>query len=250
MMRYGVVHDNTKMSKAREKLRDLYKKMPSTKGCLENNSKPESEGGCGSWCCEQQSPSVWYVEFLNAWNNITQNWTDEQVVGLIERSLRNYLFPNKTRGCVFWDKESKLCQHHNVRPYNCRIYGIEPEEEFNDRLVRLKVIYPNAKNQCNLVSTENGQPVTSKHIKQWWASLKGIEVSIGVPLESLHDNMEGSYRHYHDHILLHMFDDDLMEKLSILRVEGDPMQKEMCIRSVLDGLVEFSKKYGKGQDSL
>ena len=246
-MRYGAVHDKVKLAKSRERLRDLYSQMPSTKGCLENNSKPESEGGCGSWCCREQSPSVWYVEFLNAWNNIAQNWTNQQVLDLVEKSLRNYLFPNKTRGCVFWDKESKLCGHHNVRPYNCRVYGVEPEQEFNDRLVRLKVIYPNAKNQCDLVSTESGAPVTEKQTKRWWASLKGAELFIGVPLNLLHDNMDGSYRHYHDHVLLHLFDDHLMEQLTSIRVEGDPMQKEMCIRSVLNGLVDFSNKYDSEQ---
>lgn len=240
-MRYNVQQDAKRLKESREDLKWLYEQMPQTKGCVENINKPESEGGCGAWCCLMQSPSLWYVEFLNTWNYIVHNWSDKEIIALIERSLRKYLFPNKEKGCVFWDHKSKLCSQHETRPYACRIYGVEPEQEFNDRLIRLKVLYPDSKPQCNLVSTVNGEEITPKHTKKWWTRLKGLEASIGVTENIMHDGDGGSYRHYHDHVLLHMFEDDLMAHLTEIRVSGDPMQKESCIRNVINTMLLFSK---------
>ncbi len=211
--------------------------MPETYGCLESISK---EDGCGSWCCEKQFPSVWYVEFLNSWNYIVNNWNDVQIKELIERSLRNYLYPKPERGCVFWNKDTKMCNQHEHRSYNCMIYGIEPEENFNERLVKLKVLYPHTKNQCNLVKTVDEIKVDSKKIEYWWNLLKNTELSIGVSQDLMHDNYGGSYRSYHDHILLHLFDDSHMEMLSNVREYGDPIQKETCIRNMINVLSNYN----------
>ena len=237
MFRYNVKNDIKKIAKSRKNLKWIYDQMPETFGCLDNISK--ETGGCESWCCAEQFPSVWYVEFLYSWNYVVHNWNDQKILSLIEKSLRNYLFPKPERSCVFWDKDSKMCSQHNYRGYNCRIYGIEPEEDFNKRLVKLKVIYPNIKNQCNLVSTTNGEKVEEKDIKFWWDHLKNTEASIGVLYKDMHDGHGGSYRSYHDHILLHLFDDATMEFLSNTRTDGDPMQKETAIRRMLLGLQNF-----------
>lgn len=239
-MRYGVKQDSKKFGEARDTLDWLYHSMPETKGCKEHIGKPKEQGGCGAWCCETQNPSLWYVEFLNTWNYVVHNWTDDEVVRLIERALRTYIFASNTKGCVFWDRDSKLCMQHETRPYNCRTYGIEPQEEFNARLVKLKVLYPDAREQCNLVSTVDGRPVTPKQTKKWWTRLRSVEAGIGVKMSDMHDGVGGSYRTYHDHILLHLFDDNLMSHLYEIRIGGDPMQKESCIRNVLQTMRDYA----------
>lgn len=241
-MRYNVKYDSKKIKESRKYLKWIYDQMPGTKGCLENIAKDPKDGGCEAWCCSSQFPSAWYVEFLYSWNYVIKNWNNDKIISLIERSLRNYLFASKTRGCVFWDKTTKQCSQHESRGYNCRVYGVEPEEEFNDRLVRLKVIYPNLKSQCNLVSTEDGKIVTKEDTKKWWNRLQSIENSIGVTAKYMHDGPDGSYRAYHDHILLHLFDDELMSKLTEIRTTGNPIQKESCIRNILETLKDYVTK--------
>ncbi len=59
----------------------------------------------------------------------------------------------------FFDEEKCQCRLHTVRPYNCRIYGITPSEEFEPRYNRLKELYKDdinaiAMSQCDLVSTK------------------------------------------------------------------------------------------------
>lgn len=236
-MRYNVKLDHKKILNSRKNLQWLYDQMPETTGCMENIAK--GKDGCGSICCETQFPSVWYVEFLNSWNYIIHNWTDQQIISIIEKSLRNYLYPKPERSCVFWNKETKMCNQHEHRCYACRIYGIEPEEEFNERFVRLKVIYPHIRQQCNLVKTSDNSVVSKENTKYWWSHLKNFESVIGVPYNLMNDNDGGSYRSYHDHILMHLFDDATMELLSNTRLDGDPIQKETCIRRMLSGLSDY-----------
>jgi hypothetical protein len=105
-----------KLKKATKKLNVLYDKIPDTKGCMENIDK---EGGCEAWCCLFQNPSVLYVEFRNSWSYILKSWELDQIVLLIRRSIENYLSHNLVKGCIFFDKEGRLCEQHQTRPYNC-----------------------------------------------------------------------------------------------------------------------------------
>ena len=108
---YGITDNKRKLKEARERLNVLYSKIPDTKGCMQNN-RPESEGGCGAWCCKTQTPQVLYTEFLNTWKSITKDWDDSSFEKLIEKCLRKYLFPNKDKSCVFIDMQTNKCLQH------------------------------------------------------------------------------------------------------------------------------------------
>jgi hypothetical protein len=129
-----------------------------------------------AWCCALQTPQVLYCEFLHTWQYIIRNFTHLQISSLVEKCLRKYLYDNSEKACVFFDKDNKICSQHESRPYNCRIYGITPDEEFVPRYEKLKVIYPDIKPQCNLVSTVNGEAVSKKDIDNWWIELRSIEL--------------------------------------------------------------------------
>jgi Fe-S-cluster containining protein len=232
-MMYGATTDKRRIKNAIAVLDYIYKQIPDTKGCMENINKPEAEGGCGAWCCQVQNPSVLYVEFLNTWNHVTSNWSDEQVGNLIRACLRNYLFERQTKGCVFFDHESKMCSQHGSRPYNCRVYGIIPDEEFKPRYERLRVLNNEVRDQCSLVETANGETVTVKDTNSWWKEVKQQERAIGIDEALITDEPEGSYRTYHDHILIHLFGVEHLEKLSAVRVHMEDSDKESLIDSMM-----------------
>lgn len=220
------------------KLEKLYNKIPGTKGCLESISKPKKDGGCGGWCCEFQNPQVLYVEFLYAWKHILNEWNVDNIIELIERSIRSYLSEMPTKGCVFFNKENKTCTVHSKRPYNCRIYGITPEEEFKPRYERLKVLYQDhpfavIRDQCDLVKTENGEKVTIEDTTNWWEEIVEIEKNMGIKEEEINDDDGGSYRTFHDHILLQICGDDIMEKLQNLRINGKFHEKEIAVKNLM-----------------
>lgn len=225
--------------KARATISDIYKDIPETEGCTVNIAKSD---GCGAWCCLHQTPSVFYSEFLYSWNKIENSWTSQQKADLIIRCIRAYFDDTPTKGCVFWDKNTKLCQQHETRPFNCRCYSQIPEEEFRPRYERLKVLYeknPKAvvRDQCNLTTSPN--PPTKQQIDQWWAELTHVEVDIGIPPHIANDNPGGSYRTYHDHIMLKISSAVFLDHLMKLRQSGDKVEQEKFI-------VEFSEDLKRG----
>jgi Fe-S-cluster containining protein len=211
--------------KTKRALRNLYEEIPETDGCMENIAK---EGGCGAWCCEHQSPSLFYSEFMHAWLQVEQ-WPKEKLASLMLRCIETYIYNKPTKGCVFWDKETKLCQIHHHRPFNCRTYGQVPEEDFKPRFERLKILYadnPDAvvKDQCNLVKSSS--PPTKNEMDAWFRELKFIEErDVGIHVSLLNDRDGGSYRQFHDHIILKNSNDVFLLKLSQLRRSGTDSQK-------------------------
>jgi len=208
-----------KPQKSISKLHDLYNKMPDTEGCMSNIEK---EDGCKGWCCECQSPQLLYSEFLNLWGRVMKDWNIDSICDVIEKSLKNYVKGTTTKGCVFFNNKSKMCGVHRKRPYNCRVYGITPDEEFKPRLDRMRETYKDIvgaviKDQCHLINTVDGEEVTIEDTNRWWKELVGIERSIGIPKDNINDDMGGSYRTPHDHILLYMLPDFIMQKMQEIR---------------------------------
>jgi len=235
-------------------LGDLYKKIPDTTGCIENINSGKS---CNSWCCKNQSPQVLYCEFLSAWNFILKNWEFEDILTIIERSLKNYLNDSPTKGCIFRNYDTKLCNIHKKRCFNCRIYAITPDSEFNDRLARLRELYKDNekvffREQCDLVKTVNDEKVEDEDTDKWWEELCKIEKIIGVKKELITDNPEGTYRTYHDHILIYLLPEYLLENLSHVRKFGNEEEKEnitITFMNMLSSAIQGFKNGKKDKNS-
>jgi len=220
-----------RVQKAFRSLRKLYSDIPDTKGCMENICK---ENGCQGYCCRIQSPSILYIEFLRIWNQVMHNWKWEDIVDVIEKSIRTYLSSNATKGCVLWDENTKLCRCHTSRGLSCYVYGITPDEEFNPRLEKFRQKYkddPTAifKEQCKLISTVDGSKITKVQTDAWWNRLVKIEESIGVDKKYINDEEEGTYRMPHDHILLNTCSDEVLGELTRLKLLGTAEEKVMAI---------------------
>ncbi len=224
---------NTILDSIFSRLQKVYDSIPETKGCLENNNK---DGGCGSWCCFFQTPHLLYSEFLFIWDFICKNWNDEKICDLFRKCMINAVDTVPSKGCIFLNHKNHLCEIHERRPQNCRIYGITPKEEFEPRYQRLKKEYENIKyavikNQCDLVSTVNGEEVTTKDTKRWWNNLVRIEKDLGIPKRNINDDMGGSYRSPHDHVLLYNMPQNVLHALAGIRNYNDFSEK---IRAVTD----------------
>lgn len=233
---YNATTDKNILEKSISKLNEIYDSIPSTKGCIEWINKDEKDGGCGAWCCSKQYPQVLYVEFKNIWNFVINNWGKERFVALVESSLMAYLLDEHRMTCVFWNKNDKTCQCHQHRPFNCRVYGILPEEEFKPRYEKLKILYPNSRDQCNLISTVNGEKITKDQVDLWWKQIHEVESSIGIHPGFIHDEFGGSYRTFYEHVLLETMGEQGMEMLSKMRIEYSDEGKlesiKMCIKSL------------------
>lgn len=231
---------NKKVVKSFDSLNKVYNKIPDTKGCLDNIEQ------CKGYCCLLQSPQFFYIEFLNIWNKVISKWDVKDICDIIELSMKNYLMGFTTKGCIFFDRKTHLCKIHNKRAFNCRTYGITPEEEFKERYNRVKETYKDVigavvKEQCEIVSTIDDKKVTTEDMNKWWDELVIIENYIGILKDNINDNIGGSYRTPHDHVLLYMMNDDILLKLQSIRLYGKDREKIAAI----DGFMRnFRKKLG------
>jgi Fe-S-cluster containining protein len=218
------------------KLHNIYKKIPGTTGCLENLDK--KDGSCGGWCCNIQCPQMLYVEFLNIWQKILKDFTIEEIWEIIEKSIKNYVAGFVNKGCVFFDNKECTCKAYLKRPYSCRVYGITPSEVFSPRYKKTKDAYKDVigfavKDQCDLVKIENDFQMTPEILDEWWSAIADIEHSIGIGKKNINDDVGGSYRTPHDHILLYMMPVDILEKLQILRTTADDSEKILALDSFM-----------------
>lgn len=215
---YGAKIDDDNILGPITSLNILYEGMPETKGC---ESCREVNGENAFWCCKTQSPSMYYVEFLKVWKEV-QQWGKWQKARVIIAAITNYLSNNKDKGCVFYDDE---CTIYNDRPLACRMYGVIPKESWNKRWDALKERDGDnfcAKQQCNLVSTVDGKEITPEQENKWFVHTAKAERRIGVPLQAiqLHDEAGGSYRTFHDHILMELFPASSLNMLTQVKLSN------------------------------
>jgi Fe-S-cluster containining protein len=188
--------------------------------------------------CKIQTPQLLYSEFLLLWHHVSKNWTDEEICDLFEKCMTNAVNPVPSKGCVFFDRDTCMCKAHKVRPYNCRIYGITPNEDFEPRYKRLKEEYksiPGAviKPQCSLVSPVDDVEVTKEEIDTWWEELVEIEISIGIPNDMVSDAIGGSYRTPHDHVLIYNMPENVLNALSGIKQYTDEFEKKRAIKELV-----------------
>jgi hypothetical protein len=96
------------------------------------------------------------------------------------------------------------------------------------------------KDQCKLVVGE--KDVTKEDTARWWRKLEAIEQLAGIDKKMITDSLGGSYRMYHDHVMIQLFPDDVMRQLSTLRVYGNPEEKEIFIENFLEIIKEEIRK--------
>lgn len=224
------------------KLDGIYKHMPETKGCIENINKEE---GCKGWCCSEQSPQLLYSEFLNIYDFISKKMSNKQFLNIIEKAMNNSIMGNTNKGCIFFNEETKMCDIHQKRSFNCRIYGITPDEMFNSRYEKIQKQYEEIEGaffykQCNKVFTINGEEITSYDINKWWESLVQIENILGIPENKINDNIQGgSYRTPHDHLLLYLMPDNVIYALSGIRLYNHIEERKKAVEELMNKIREL-----------
>jgi Fe-S-cluster containining protein len=235
---------NNSVKKAFQKLNNIYKTVPDTVGCMDNICLKGKEC-CNAWCCRLQTPQLLYSEFLLIWDYVSKNWNDDDICSLLEKCMLNAINEIPSKGCVFLNEDNNLCKIHEQRPFNCRIYGITPDEEFNPRYEKLKKEYKMikgavAKPQCDLISVV-GEKVTTDDTKKWWDKIVDVDKSIGIPIGMINDEMGGSYRSCHDHVLLYNLPENVLNSLAGIKMYPDFSDRIKAVKDIIICLRNYFK---------
>lgn len=130
--------------------------------------------------------------------------------------------------------------------HNCRMYSQIPEEEFKPRYEALKVLQEKdlrtvVMPQCNLTKTVGDRP-TKEQSDDWWERMTSIEKRCGIPEDKITDDQEGTYRTFHDHIILHVFPTWALEQLTQLKISGSLQDKEIATLKLMNWFKNFMQK--------
>jgi len=230
---YGVDISDYNISGPLISLDILYKQIPCTSGC---DKCPEANGENKFWCCKTISPSMFYVEFLRVYKTVQNQWSKTAKASLAMRAIVNYLITDTTnKGCIFWDGK---CMAYADRPLSCRMYAVIPKESWDKRVESIKRREGNdfyIKDQCNLVSVDLGKTITPQQDDQWFAYTQSCERKLGVPEQyiKLQDIPGGSYRTFHDHLLLEVLETDAMNKLTKVKITKPPRSDIEAFATIL-----------------
>lgn len=236
-----------KLDKAFERLEKLYARIPETFGCLEYIKKDRKDGGCGGVCCSIQCPQLLYCEFLRTLNEILDKWSAEKLLDIIEKAIKTYLYNLPTKGCILWNKDTKLCKCHNSRPLACFMYSIESDEEFVPKMERLIESYKDEPlaifmKQCRKCKTKDGKLISKEEHDILWKELVEIEKSIGIEENKINDDVDGTYRTFHDHLLIFLLPNYMFKNLSEVRRFGNQEEKEKVVSTFMNVLSPVAKK--------
>ena len=97
------------------------------------------------------------------------------------------------------------------------------------------------KDQCDLISVCDEKDVTKEDTDKWFKYLVKIEESIGIPSDKTHDGIGGSYRTFHDHLLLYLIPDEIMFQLQGLRLTGNVNEQLLAVDNFM---ANFRKRLG------
>lgn len=210
----------------------LYNEMPATTGCGDC-AKINGEDN-KDWCCRKHNPSMYYCEFLKVFKLFT-TWSKSKRTEFILRAVKNYLSNSLSKGCIFY-KDG--CQCYSARPLSCRLYGVIPQESWDRRHKILQDRYGDQfqpVQQCSLVKSKT--PVTVEMEHKWFLHTKKCEERLGVVPNaiSLHDSGGGSYRTFHDHLLIELFPDSILSHLTKIRLTNPTEEQiDSAINAIAD----------------
>lgn len=236
MSQYGVKTDENTLLVPITALKILHEAMPKTTGCEKCASVYGKERK--DWCCMHLNPSMFYVEFLYVWQQVQGEWSKKRRRDLIFRAMANYLRNSFQKGCIFYDNG---CSIHYRRPISCRMYGVTPKEVWDDRMETLKKRHGDeflVQDQCDLVVTEDGcKHVSCEDDNKWFNHVRKCEKRLGVRDDVLmeHDLPGGSYRTFHDHLLIELFPLAALEALTKYRLTN-PSEED--IEDVVDEIID------------
>ncbi len=132
--------------------------------------------------------------------------------------------------------------------HNCRMYGTIPQESWASRWrildERHKDEFDNrSRTQCTLVQSDRS--VSLEEEDKWFRQTRKCEERIGVPENTiqLHDAPGGSYRSFHDHLLIELYDPIFLSNLTDVRMTKPSMEKiEEIISEIEKQLSEQNAK--------
>lgn len=187
-------------------------------------------------CCKVAMPQMNFCEFSQLINEIWDTSSKSNKIELICTSIE-YFFRNQfekwnmeslIKPCMLLSQDGK-CKYYDSRPLNCRIYGLWPEDAYTDRVDHFEEAYEGLlkredlplNKQCPYVKrVDESVTITSDLLNGLFAQLDAVDKKMGNFTDAQLDQKE-NYRTFHDWLLLKIFGEEWLIKLTDFIIAAD-----------------------------
>ena len=184
---------------------------------------------CTNFCCRVAMPQMNYCEFSQLINEIWGTSSKSEKIEFVCKSIE-YFFRHEfekwgmeslVKKCMLLSKNGK-CSYYESRPLSCRIYGLWPKKEYNERVDKFEKAYKGLLKrkdlplnvQCkNVKRVDDSKELTIEVINDLFAQLDKIDDKIG-DFSDVQLEQKENYRTFHDWILLKTYGEDWLITLT------------------------------------
>ena len=213
-------------------------------------------------CCKVAMPQMNYCEFTQLINEVWKTSSRSEKIEMICKSVEYFLhnefekFAMKTliKPCMLLSDEGK-CKYYDFRPLSCRLYGLWPKDMYKERVDKFEKAYDGLlernqlplNTQCpNVKRKDNSKLLTKEIIDSLFGKLDVLDTRVGSFTPDQISQRE-NYRTFHDWLLLKIFKEDWLVKLTnfmIAASHGTIDAQIDCLKDVI------RQKYAKEMPDL
>jgi Fe-S-cluster containining protein len=191
-------------------------------------------------------PQINYSEFVQIATRVWKEKSHAEILDIICTSLE-YFFRYDygkwgqdalVKPCMLLNEDG-MCTVYEDRPLSCRMYGIWPEDMYNERVDKFAESYkekyglkreelPLAK-QCPLVTRKSeDSPLTREVIEGLYKQLDELDKTTG-DFSDVQVRQKENYRTFHDWLLLKILGEDWLSQLTafILAADRETMEDQI-----------------------
>jgi len=187
-------------------------------------------------CCRVAMPQIHFSEYSQLVNEIWDAASKSEKIEMICTSIEYFFrtqfekwgMESMIKPCMLLTKDGK-CSRYESRPLNCRIYGLWPKKDYNERVDRFEKAYAGLltrkqlplNTQCPYVKrVDDTVPITSDVLDKLSAQLDELDKRAGNYSDSQIAQKE-NYRTFADWLLFSIYGEDWLIRLTDFIIAAD-----------------------------
>ena len=221
-----------KKKKARKELKTLLQDV------YHQHVNLETTMSCKCICCKVAMPQMNYCEFMQIISDIWTKYGRDAKIQLIVNSVKYFFYydfkkfgmKSLIKPCLLL-KQDGLCDIYENRPLSCRMFGLWPDEIYNERVERFAKNYEEFGltkedlplfSQCKKVKrVDDSIALDEKMIENLYGMLDNIDASVS-SFSNVQIKHKENYRAFHDWLLLKIFGEAWLSSLTDFIMVSEP----------------------------
>ena len=188
-------------------------------------------------CCRVACPQMKFSEANTIIDHVWNEWPKGQKKELLVTCVEYYFSDSLIKPCPLLKGDE--CRIYEVRPLNCRLYGLWPDDMWRRRVrmfaqhCDLPVDKLPLNTQCQHVRrTDDKPPLTEERITEMFNALDRLDRNLGITAKQVGSSW--NYRTLHDWILLKFWGEDTLIQWTNIILATSQEEREIILDAFFD----------------